>query len=293
MSTAAIVGGTLAAGIGGAAISSNAAENAANTQASAAEQAQQLQAQEQQQALDFQKQQWNTTQQNEAPWLQAGQQGLSALQYGLGIGGSANGSGVGQGSLTAQYPGGPFVAPTAQQALNSPGEQAQLQLGEQALQQSAAAQGNLLTGGTAEALNAYAQNLASTNYQNVYNQAYNTYATNYNQYENNQANQYNRLAALSGLGQQTATNLGTLGQNAANNVGNIDLTGGAQQGQQINNAAAANASGIVGAANAWNGGLSSATTGLTNLALLNSLYGGGAYAGSYNNDVLAQNSRLP
>ena len=126
----------LAGSIGSAAIGSSAASNAASTQASAAEQAQQLQAQEAQNALNFNEQQWNTTQANAAPWLQAGQGGLNALQYGLGIGGTANGSGVGQGALTQPY-GQTFQAPTAQQALNSPGEQAQLQLGEQAVQQSA------------------------------------------------------------------------------------------------------------------------------------------------------------
>ena len=361
--------------LGGAAISSNAANNAANTQAGAANNAANLEYQASQNALGFQEQQWNTEQQNLQPWLQGGQQGLSALEYGLGIGGNpsasspstspylpggatpqpvsgtsaptstasgiltptvaqrgqgngtvpagtmpaqattqpgmaqngptstavpvasgapsapgaaapqtsggttpagATAAGVGYGSLMAPYSGGQFVAPTAAQALASPGEQAQLQLGDQALQQSAAARGGLLTGGTAEALDAYGQNLASTNYQNTYNQAFNTYAQNYNQYQNQQANQYNRLAALSGIGQTTAQDLGTLGQSASNNVSSNLLNTAAGMGQQYNNAAAANASGTVGAANAWSGALGGTTNNLSQLAMLQQLFGAGS-----------------
>jgi len=313
-----IAGVGLAGSIGSAAIGANAAGNAANTQATAAENAQALEYKQEQQALGFQEGVYGQNEANEAPFLASGEGGLANLDYLLGItppttqgasagqpgsftGVGANAGGAtgptgttslgsmvnpglgGFGSLTQAYPGGPFVAPTAQQALQSPGEQAQLQLGEQAQQQSAAAGGNLLTGGFQQGLNAYAQNLASTNYQSTYNNAYNTYASGYNQYENQQTNTYNRLAALAGMGQTTANTLGTLGQTAANNVGNISLTGGAQQAQQINNAGAANASGIVGAGNAWSGGLGGATSGLGNLFLLNQLYSGGG-GGGYNND---------
>ena len=193
-------------------------------------------------------------------------------------GASASSPGAGYGSLLSAYPG-QFQAPTAQQALNSPGEQAQLQLGEQALQQSAAARGNLLTGGTAQGLNAYAQDLASTNYQNVYNNSLNTYATNYNQYEQQQANEYNRLASLAGVGQTAAGQLGTLGQAASNNVSS-NLLGTAQGiGQATQNAAAANASGLVGSASAINQGIGGATGSLSNMLLLQQLTGGGGSGG--------------
>jgi len=202
-----------------------------------------------------------------------------------------------EGSLLSAYPGGPFKAPTAQQALEAPGEQAQLQLGEQALQQSAAARGSLLTGGTAQGLNAYAQNLASTNYQNTYNNAYNTYASGYNQFQNQQADTYNRLAALSGTGQTAAQNLGTLGQGAASGVASNVLGTAQGIGQQLNNTGAANASGIVGTANAYSGAIGSSASNLSNLALLSQLYGGGDPAtgpgtGSYNNNLFAANGAL-
>jgi len=179
------------------------------------------------------------------------------------------------GSLMSPFPGGQFTAPTADQANQSPAEQAELKLSQQALQQSAAAQGNLLTGGTAEAINQNAENIAATNYQNVYNNALNTYGTNYNTWQQQQQNLYNRLAALSGVGQTTAGQLGQLGQSASNNVSNNLLTTGQLMGQSLQNAGAANASGIVGSANAWGGGLGGATGSLTNTLLLSQLMNGG------------------
>src|ERR1039458_8807912 len=136
----AIAGGIGAAGsVGGALISSNAAGNAAGAQVSAAEQAQQLQAQEAQNSLDFQKQEWNTQQQNLAPWLQAGQGGLSQLQTLLGLGGNTGAKGYG--SLNQ-----PFTPPTLDQAKNYPGYQFGLSQGTQAMQNSAAAKGNAFSG---------------------------------------------------------------------------------------------------------------------------------------------------
>jgi hypothetical protein len=224
MSTAAIVGGvTAAASLGGAALSSNAAGNAASEQSKAANNAAQLQYQASQNALDFQKQQYNTSQSELQPFLQSGTGAESNLDYLLGINpqgapqgpsaspspygsltgtpgtaanpatsGAVNGlrpitgssaaspqvpgstlsagtpapstfsaspssaSPGGYGSLLQPY-SGTFSAPTALTEQNDPGYQARLQLGQQALQQSAAARGNLLTGGTAQALNQNAQ----------------------------------------------------------------------------------------------------------------------------------------
>ncbi len=274
MSTAAIVAGTAAAGLAGSAISANAAGNAADAQTQAANHAADLQAQASKDALDFQKQQYTTSQAQQAPWLQAGQSGLSALQYGLGTGGAANGSGVGQGSLTTPY-SGTFTAPTGLTEQNDPGFQARLKLGTDAIQRSAAARGGVVTGGTAKALDTYGQDYASNEYGNVYNRALSDYTTNFNAYNTNQANQYNRLAALSGVGQTTATQLANQGQTASNNVSSNLLNTAQNIGQQYNNAGAATASGYVGAGNAWNQGLSGIGNNVSNLALLSSLKGGG------------------
>ena len=232
---------------GGALIGAIGSSFAASTQAGAAESAQQLQYQEQQQALQFQQQEWNTQQQNMAPWIKQGQGAINTL------GGLQNQALQGQGPLapwTQQ-----FQAPTAEQAAEYPGYQFQLQQGTNALTNSAAASGNLLTGNTGEALQQYGQQLGQSDYTNVYNQALQQYQQSYNQYQNNQTNLFNRYASLAGMGQTSAGQLGSQGQAAAGNIANISLIGGAQQGQQINNAAAAQASGYVGMANALGGGL--------------------------------------
>lgn len=270
--TLGIIGGIGAAGsIGGAAIASHSAGKAADAQTEAANHAADLQHQDSQDALDFQKQQYETSQAQQAPWLAAGNNGLNALQYGLGTGGSANGSGVAQGSLSTPY-SGTFNAPTGLTEENDPGYQARLKLGTDALQKSAAARGSVLTGGTAKALDSYAQDYASNEYGNVYNRALTDYTTKYNAYNNDQTNQYNKLAALSGVGQQQAQQLATQGQNASNNVTQNLLTSGQNIGQQINNAGAATASGYVGAGNAWGGALGGIGSNLDSLALI-SQYG--------------------
>jgi len=249
MSTAAIVGGSLAAaGIGGAT-----SLMAGGEQAGAARSAAELQAQEAQNALDFQKQEWNTQQANLAPWLSAGKGALSNLEGIL--------AEPGQGWDET------FKPPTAEEAAQYPGYQFQEQQGEQALQNSAAAKGALYSGNTQEALARYGQQSAQSDYTNVYNQAFQQYLQRYGQHNDI----LNRLAALSGTGQTAANTLGQEGQAAAGNVGNIFLTTGAQQGQDIQNAAAAEASGYVGAGNAFGGG----TSNIMNLLMMQKLLGGG------------------
>lgn len=178
------------------------------------------------------------------------------------------------GSLLQGY-NTPFTPPTLQQAEEFPGYQFELQQGEQALQNSAAARGGLLSTGTAKNLEDYAQGLAQTDYTSVYNEALQNYSTNFNVFQANQANQFNRLAALAGVGQTAAQQLNSAGSSAAGNVSGTLLTSGQQIGQQVNNAAAAQASGYVGEANALGGALGGTTSNIGQLLLLNQLYGGG------------------
>lgn len=164
-----------------------------------------------------------------------------------------------------------FTPPTAAEAAQYPGYQFQEQQGQEALQNSAAAKGALYSGNTQEALAQYGEQSAQSDYNNVYNQAFQQYQQKYGQYND----QLNRLANMAGYGQTAATTLGSQGQQAAQNTGNIFLTAGAQQGQDIQNAAAAEASGYVGAGNAISGGLAGGANSITNLLLLQQLFGGG------------------
>ena len=313
--TGGLMGGLgLIGSLGSGALEANAANNAASTQANAANYAANLQAQMGQESLanQVETQQQNTA--NQEPWLQTGANSLATLGYLLGITpGGTVGSGPGaatpgqtlsipgvkgtvslpgvtpltgtantnlgaMGSLMEQYPGGPFTAPTLEQARMDPGYQFALTQGEGAVNAGAAANGSLLTGGTQTALNRYAQGLADTTYNNVYNRALGTYNTNYNTWANNQANQFNRLAALSGMGQTTAQTLGSQNLASANAIGNTLMNTGAQIGQDKQNAAAATASGYMGAANAWGGALSGATGNLSQLMMMNQLMNGPAVA---------------
>jgi hypothetical protein len=70
-----------AATVGGALIGANASRSAANTQANAAKDANATQL-----AM------YNQTRQDQAPWRNAGQSGLNAMLYGLGLGGSQSGA---------------------------------------------------------------------------------------------------------------------------------------------------------------------------------------------------------
>jgi len=245
--TSALVAGGLAAagGIGGSAIAAKGAGQAANAQAQAAEQAAQLQHQDQQAALAFQQKQYDTEQQQIAPWLQAGTTAINQL------------SGD---KLPA------FQAPTAATEQNDPGYQFRLQQGQQALENSAAARGGLLSGNTGEALTQYGQNYASNEYGNVYNRAMNDYNTNV-------IAPYNRLSALAGIGQQAQASSAQQGQAAANNVMGIDMSAGQQQGNSLLQAGAARASGYASQGNIWGNALSGATNSIGNGILLSSLMG--------------------
>lgn len=257
MSTAAIVGGSLAsAGIG-----AGASLAASGAQAGAAQSAAQLQAQSQANSLAEQQREFNITQGNLAPFLKAGTAGVNTLSQLL--------STPGQGLLTPWT--GTFQAPTAAQAAATPGYQFLAGAGTGAIQSSAAGAGNLLSTGTLKSLAQFNQGLADTTYSETYNRAFNQYLQQYNQFQNNQTNEFNRLASISGLGQQTATTLGNLGQSAASNIANINATAGSQIGNSLLYGGAAQASGYAGLANAVGGGIGN----IGQYLLLQNLLGGG------------------
>lgn len=268
--------------LGGGLISGIGSLFSANKQAEAAQAALGEQKREADAALGFQKQVYSDQQANAAPWLRAGTQGINDLSSLLD---PKNPNG-----LLTQWSGN-FQAPTADQARQTPGYQFAQQEGQNAVQRSAAAKGDLLTGGTLKDLTNYSQGLADTNYQQTYNNALTQYQLGYNQFQQGQSNTFNRLAALSGIGQTATGQLNQASQSAANNVANIDLSTGAQQAQSLNNIGAAQASGYAGVANAGNSTLNN----LSQYSLIQQLLGGGGGGGSvpYGNlDVFGSNPML-
>lgn len=190
-----------------------------------------------------------------APYQQLGTQAASTLSGNLS-------------ELTAPWTG-TFTAPTAEQAAQTPGYKFQFQQGEDALQNSAAARGGLLSGGTLAGLNQYAQGLASTNYQNTFSNALTEYQNAYQKFLNNQNNTYSRLMGVTGQGLSAAGGAGNLISGIGGDIASLY----AQQG-------AAKAGGTIGGANSILGMIPGLTGNLSQiLGAIPGLGGGSAIPG--------------
>lgn len=193
-------------------ISGNAAKSAAENQANAARD-----------AANASLSQYQQTREDMMPWLNQGTAAVNKLGSLLGTSGTTTDAGYG--SLLKTFGMSDFQA--------DPGYEFRQSEAQKALERSAAAKGNLLSGAAAKAIQQRGQDIASDEYQNAYNR-----------FNTNQTNVYNRLAGVGNTGQVTANTLGTQGANATNQANSYNT-----------DAAAALASGIVGRANAWTTGL--------------------------------------
>jgi len=175
-----------AASLIGGKMSSDAASSAANKTAAATDQATQLQ-----------REMWQQQQQNQAPWLQAGQTALNALT-----------------PLATNYTPFSYNSMTA-----DPGYQFRLSEGLKQLGHAAGARGGLVSGQTLKGLQDYAQNSASNEYTNAFNR-----------YQTERAARLQPLQSLAGVGQTAANTLGQAGQNYASSVGNALINQGVNAG---------------------------------------------------------------
>jgi len=212
MGLAAAAAITATAAIGGGVIAAKGAKKASRVQVQAAQDANAAQERmfEKQMAL-------------QEPFRQSGMTAQQEIMQLLGIGGDKNAAGYG--SL-----GKAFGASDFQQ---DPGYQFRQAEGMKALERSAAARGNLLSGSTLKGVQRFGQDLASQEYGNAFNR-----------YQVERSAKLNPLQSLMGSG-QSATNVmtgaaGQMGQNQASN---------------LYNAGQARASGYVGQANALSGAL--------------------------------------
>jgi hypothetical protein len=201
-------------------------------------------------AAGLQWQQFQQLMQNQAPYMQLGSSAIPQLQAQLGKLGNMQFS----------------FNPTEQQLEQTPGYQFTLQQGLKGVDNQLAAKGLNLSGAQAKGIGQYTTGLADQTYQQQYQNALQNFMTNYGA----QSDQYNRLSGLVGLGQNSAAGVGNAGLQTANTAGNF-LTSGAN----------AQAAGIIGSANAINGGLSSAAQG----GLLYSLLGNGGAGGAGPNTI--------
>jgi len=239
------------AGLAGGAIQSGAQDRATQAQALASKN-----------ALNFQNKQWQTSQTQMQPYMQAGTGALTNMQRVAGEAGNINpAADAGYKPLTGLSSPGQFSFSTSG-ATADPSYTWRLNQGLNAVNSSAAARGGFFSGNTGQALMDYGQGAASQEYQNQfgrYNQMLSNYmgqegfnADQYNQaygrqmgMNQNQANQWGNIA---GMGQNAVNQSGAAGQNYASNAGNIGMN-------QANNAAA----GYQNQGNIWGGVLSNAS----------------------------------
>jgi hypothetical protein len=165
-----------------------AATSAADTQADAANR-----------ATAAQMAMFNTINQQQAPWRQAGVGALGSMQEMMPY-------------FTHQFNAQDLNANLA------PNYQFMLDQGLGAVRNQANATGGLISGNTLKGINDYAQNYA----QNAYQQAFNNYTA-------NQTNIFNRLSNIAGLGQTANANVGQAGTAISGNAAQSMMNAGASQ----------------------------------------------------------------
>lgn len=151
------------------------------------------------QATALQERQMRLAKQQFTPYAQAGTEALG--QY--------------QGNIGNQ----PTYQNTLANLVNDPGYQFRLQQGQQTLENSAAARGNLLSGATLKDLTGYAQGMASQEGQAAYARDFNAFNNTQNQLANLMQQGFNASGQIVGSGQQ-----------GTNNLANLALMGGQSQG---------------------------------------------------------------
>lgn len=186
------VGGAIGGALGGAFESNDAAQAA---QAAAGQTAAATN-----QATQLQREMWQAQQEQQKPWLHAGQTALNALT-----------------PLATNYQR--FGMDQFQQ---DPGYAFRLAEGQKALDRQAAARGGLISGGALKAAQRYGQEMGSQEYQNAFNR-----------YQTERNAQLNPLQSLAGVGQTAANTLGAAGQQYGANVGNAMLNQGYVQGNAL------------------------------------------------------------
>ena len=225
------------------------------TQSSAAQTAAGEQANAAQQGLNFEQQVYNGQQQTQLPFVQSGVQALGDLA-------DPNFAGSPYQLQNIKAPGA-FVAPTLQQAQQTPGYQFIQQQGDQGILAGAAAAGGNINGATLKGLESYNSNLANTSYSNIFNQQLAGYGANLQDYQaqlQRQQQGFSQLFSQAGLGETGAANVNATGTSAAQTVASL-----------LGNIGNAQAAGTIGSANATANGLSGVANSATNALLLQQL----------------------
>lgn len=195
--------GIEAAIIGSAVVGGVTASKSAKSQRKASQAATDATVQANRENIAFQKELFEQQRQDIAPWRDIGVQALQSLQRGLESG---------------QFEPGSFKFNFEA----DPGYQFRLQEGQKAMDRSAAARGNLLSGGQAKALTQYNQGMASQEYGNAFNRAMQQHSVE----SARKGDQFNRLATMAGVGQTASQQMQAAGNVYGQQVGQGTLNMG-------------------------------------------------------------------
>lgn len=218
--------GVAAAIVGGAIIGGVASNAAANKGAKSADRAADISDKNFQQTREDQLAQLAVQREDSRPYREAGYSSLAQLNAGL-------------------TPGGEFNRNfTMADFLKDPGYGFRMEQGEAGINRAALAGGSRYSGATLKELTRFNSGLASQEFGNAYSR-----------YKSDLGDRFNRLSGVAGTGQTAVTQAGQAGQNAYGNIMAAGSQNATNQGNAVQNAAAARASGYVGVANAINTGL--------------------------------------
>lgn len=189
-----------AAVIGSAVVGGVTTTKAAKSQRKASQQATDASVQANRENIEFQRELYEQQRKDVAPWREIGIQALESLNRGIESG---------------QFDPGSF-------SFNfeaDPGYQFRLQEGQKAMDRSAAARGNLLSGGQAKALTQYNQGMASQEYGNAFNRAMQRHSVE----SARKGDEFNRLATMAGVGQTASQQMQAAGNVYGQQVGQGNL----------------------------------------------------------------------
>lgn len=163
--------------------------------------------------------------------LSAGNAGYFADRMRPGAGGGSGGnSPIGLGQFLQPYTG-TFSAPNG---TDDPGFQFALKEGTDAIQRSAAAKGNLLTGGVLKDLASFTTGSALKDYAGSYDRALSTFGANYGVFRNNQQDPFNRLFDASRLGVGAASSYAAGQTGLTTDRGNVGAASTATAANALN-----------------------------------------------------------
>ena len=266
--------GALASAGGGIASSviGSKASNKAATQQAAGQQA----------GIDETRRQFDVSQANSQPFVEAGQQSIGSLMDALKSGKFGVGS---AGAAPAD-----FKAPTLEEVQQTPGYQFAAQQGSKGILQASAAGGGGISGGTSKALQGYQTNLANTTYGDAFSRAMQAYQSQLAGYGTRLAanqQEFGQMFAPAQLGAGATANINQIGANASSTIAQLMAGIGSSRAAGTMGGAASIANGIGGATNSISqslllakllGGRSSAITPGATLPGTSSIPGGAGNA---------------